>query len=164
MAKRTIRPQERCFCIWYAMLCNVQEAALHAGYSQEEALERGVLLLQRDDCRELIHCVLGTLSLRSSAAQVMAGLERLAFGSCNDAVRLVFATDNLSAEELAKLDLFGVSEVKRDKNGGVEVKFCDRQKAMEQILSYSNHAESQSQADSLLAALTGANAHAAESV
>ena len=30
MAKRTIRPQERCFCIWYAMLCNVQEAALHA--------------------------------------------------------------------------------------------------------------------------------------
>ncbi|MCI5844646.1 MAG: terminase small subunit [Oscillospiraceae bacterium] len=164
MAKRTIRPQERCFCIWYAMLCNVQEAALHAGYSQEEALERGVLLLQRDDCRELIHCVLETLSLRSSAAQVMAGLERLAFGSCNDAVRLVFAADSLSAEELAKLDLFGVSEVKRDKNGGVEVKFCDRQKAMEQILSYSNHAESQSQADALLAALTGANAHAAESI
>lgn len=164
MAKRTIRPQERCFCIWYAMLCNVQEAALHAGYSQEEALERGVLLLQRDDCRELIHCVLETLSLRSSAAQVMAGLERLAFGSCNDAVRLVFAADSLSAEELAKLDLFGVSEVKRDKNGGVEVKFCDRQKAMEQILSYFNHAESQSQADALLAALTGANAHAAESI
>ena len=44
MARRTIRPQERCFCIWYAMLCNVQEAALHAGYPQEEALERGVLL------------------------------------------------------------------------------------------------------------------------
>ena len=42
MARRTIRPQERCFCIWYAMLCNVQEAALHAGYPQEEALEREI--------------------------------------------------------------------------------------------------------------------------
>lgn len=160
MARRTIQPQERCFCIWYAMLCNIQEAALHAGYSQEEALERGVLLLQRDDCRELIHCVLETLSLRSSAAQVMAGLERLAFGSCNDAVRLIFAADSLQPAELAKLDLFCVTEVKRDKNGGVKVKFCDRQKAMEQILSYANSAESRSQADSLLAALTGANAHA----
>lgn len=164
MAKRTIRPQERCFCIWYAMLCNVQEAALHAGYSQEEALERGVLLLQRDDCRAFIHRVLETLSLRSSAAQVMAGLERLAFGSCNDAARLVFAADSLSPAELAKLDLFGVSEIKRDKNGGVEVKLCDRQKAMEQILSYSNHTESQSQADALLTALTGGTVHAAESV
>ena len=160
MARRTIQPQERCFCIWYAMLCNIQEAALHAGYSQEEALERGVLLLQRDDCRELIHCVLETLSLRSSAAQVMAGLERLAFGSCNDAVRLIFAADSLQPAELAKLDLFCVTEVKRDKNGGVEVKFCDRQEPMEQILSYANSAESRSQADSLLAALTGANAHA----
>lgn len=164
MAKRTIRPQERCFCIWYAMLCNVQEAALHAGYSQEEALECGVLLLQRDDCRAFIHRVLETLSLRSSAAQVMAGLERLAFGSCNDAARLVFAADSLSPAELARLDLFGVSEIKRDKNGGVEVKLCDRQKAMEQILSYSNHTESQSQADALLTALTGGTVHAAESV
>ena len=82
MARRTIRPQERCFCIWYAMLCNVQEAALHAGYPQEEALERGVLLLQRADCRELIQSVLKSLSLRSPIPQVLAGLERLAFGSC----------------------------------------------------------------------------------
>lgn len=115
MARRTIRPQERCFCIWYAMLCNVQEAALHAGYPQEEALERGVLLLQRADCRELIQSVLKSLSLRSPIPQVLAGLERLAFGSCNDAAKLIFSADNLSPEELAKLDLFNVTEIKRDK-------------------------------------------------
>lgn len=156
MAKRTIRPQERCFCIWYAMLCNVQEAALHAGYPQEEALERGVLLLQRADCRELIQSVLKSLSLRSPIPQVLAGLERLAFGSCNDAAKLIFSADNLSPEELAKLDLFNVTEIKRDKNGGVEIKLCDRQKAMEQMLTYAT----QSQADALLTALTGGTAHA----
>ena len=78
MARRTIRPQERCFCIWYAMLCNVQEAALHAGYPQEEALERGVLLLQREDCRELIQSVLKSLSLRRPIPQVLAaGIRQL---------------------------------------------------------------------------------------
>ena len=160
MAKRTIRPQERSFCIWYAMLCNVQEAALHAGYPQEEALERGVLLLQRADCRELIQSVLKSLSLRSPIPQVLAGLERLAFGSCNDAAKLIFSADNLSPEELAKLDLFNVTEIKRDKNGGVEIKLCDRQKAMEQMLTYASRTETQSQADALLTALTGGTAHA----
>ena len=160
MARRTIRPQERCFCIWYAMLCNVQEAALHAGYPQEEALERGVLLLQRADCRELIQSVLKSLSLRSPIPQVLAGLERLAFGSCNDAAKLIFSPDNLSPEDLAKLDLFNVTEIKRDKNGGVEIKLCDRQKAMEQMLTYASRTETQSQADALLTALTGGTAHA----
>ena len=150
MARRTIRPQERCFCIWYAMLCNVQEAALHAGYPQEEALERGVLLLQREDCRELIQSVLKSLSLRSPIPQVLAGLERLAFGSCNDAAKLIFSADNLSPEELAKLDLFNVTEIK----------LCDRQKAMEQMLTYASRTETQSQADALLTALTGGTAHA----
>ncbi len=155
--KRTMRPQERCFCIWYAMLCNVQEAALRAGYAPVEAMERGVKLLQRADCVAYIQSVQDTLSHRSLTSKVMAGLERLAFGSCNDAVQLVFSADSLSPVEMEQLDLFSVTEMKRDRNGGVEVKFYDRQKAMEQMLSYATTAEDRSQADSLLAALTGAD-------
>ena len=111
-------------------------------------------------CRELIQSVLKSLSLRSPIPQVLAGLERLAFGSCNDAAKLIFSADNLSPEELAKLDLFNVTEIKRDKNGGVEIKLCDRQKAMEQMLTYASRTETQSQADALLTALTGGTAHA----
>ena len=81
-------------------------------------------------------------------------------GSCNDAAKLIFSADNLSPEELAKLDLFNVTEIKRDKNGGVEIKLCDRQKAMEQMLTYASRTETQSQADALLTALTGGTAHA----
>ena len=59
-----------------------------------------------------------------------------------------------------ELDLFNVTEIKRDKNGGVEIKLCDRQKAMEQMLTYASRTETQSQADALLTALTGGTAHA----
>lgn len=158
MTKQNPRPKERCFCTWYAMLCNVQEAAIRAGYPAEHAVERGIALLQRTDCQVLVQEIQHTLRMRSAADQVMAGLERLAFGSCNDAVKLVFAADAMEPEELARLDLFSVTDIKRDKNGGVEVKLCDRQKAMEQILAYAGSAESRSQADRLLSALTGADA------
>ena len=53
-----------------------------------------------------------------------------------------------------------MTEIKRDKNGGVEIKLCDRQKAMEQMLTYASRTETQSQADALLTALTGGTAHA----
>ncbi|WP_312643397.1 terminase small subunit [Hydrogenoanaerobacterium sp.] len=64
------------------------------------------------------------------AAQVKAGLHRLAFGSIADAVKLLFFEDAPTTDELTELDLFHIAELKRGKNG-VEVKFFDRFKAME---------------------------------
>lgn len=62
--------------------------------------------------------------------RVKLGLERLAFGSASDAMRLLYLEDVPSAEVLAGMDLFHVAEVKRGKNG-VEVKLFDRFRAME---------------------------------
>ena len=59
-----------------------------------------------------------------------------------------------------KRRLIKEKKIKRDKNGGVEIKLCDRQKAMEQMLTYASRTETQSQADALLTALTGGTAHA----
>lgn len=64
--------------------------------------------------------------------RVKLGLERLAFGSVSDAVRLLYLEDVPSVEALEKMDLFHVAEVKRGKNG-VEVKLFDRFKAMEML-------------------------------
>jgi len=41
--------------------------------------------------------------------------------------------DTLSPEEIEKLDLFNVSDIKRPKGGGLEIKFFDRLKALERL-------------------------------
>lgn len=63
-------------------------------------------------------------------AQLRRGFEQLAFGSVTDAVRLLFEEDVTKAM-LDGMDLFNVSEIKRLKGGGMEIKFADRLKALQ---------------------------------
>lgn len=86
---------------------------------------------------------------------IWKGLERLAFGVTNDAVFLVFSEELPPPSTISKLDLFNVSELKRVKGGGVEVKFFDRQKAIEKMLEYSNTSNNNETAKSLIEALGG---------
>ena len=66
----------------------------------------------------------------------LRGLLKIAFGSCGDAVRLAFLEEPPSDAELGRMDLFCVSEIKRSKSGGCEVKMYDRMKALEFLFSY----------------------------
>lgn len=67
---------------------------------------------------------------QSQRKKLMEGFERLAFGNITDAVRLLFC-DELNIRTLNKLDLFLISEIKRPKGGGIEIKFFDRLKALQ---------------------------------
>ncbi len=58
---------------------------------------------------------------------------RLAFGSVADAIKLMLCEESMSAEEIEKLDLFNVSDIKKPKGGGLEIKFFDRIKALEHL-------------------------------
>lgn len=60
------------------------------------------------------------------------GYEKLALGGIADAVRLMYC-ENPTEEELARLDLFNVAEIKRPKDGAMEIKFFDRLKALEKL-------------------------------
>lgn len=91
-------------------------------------------------------------------AMVRAGLERLAFGRTNDAVRLLLGEELPTATEVAQLDLFPVSSIKRDKSGGMEIHFFDRLKALASLYEYSGDADSKAAAQTLLAALSGGEA------
>ena len=62
----------------------------------------------------------------------LAGYERLAFGSVSDAVRLIFEEDP-TGESLSGYDLFNVSEIRRPKDGAMEIKFFDRIRALEKL-------------------------------
>ena len=70
---------------------------------------------------------------KSVAEQVEDGLLKLAFGSIGDAVSLLYLSDEEVLEKLPKLNLFNVSEIKKPKGGGMEIKFFDRIKACEKL-------------------------------
>ncbi|MDE6149040.1 MAG: terminase small subunit, partial [Ruminococcus sp.] len=89
-----------------------------------------------------------------SEKAVISGLERLAFGSTNDAVSLIFAED-VTPAKIRQADLYNVSEIKKIKGGGVEIKFFDRQKAMEKLAEYSEKLNAQSNAKNLVETIYG---------
>ncbi|MGN0522368.1 MAG: terminase small subunit [Eubacterium sp.] len=70
---------------------------------------------------------------RITQKDVCEGLRRLAFGEITDAVTLLFESEENILNTLGELDLFNVSEIKRPKGGGMEIKFFDRLKALEKL-------------------------------
>lgn len=127
------------------------EAAVKAGFDRDSALTEGVACLENQQCKELIAQLREVLS---DSGSVISGLKRLAFGSCSDAVYLVFADELPPPAVIDRLDLFNVSEIKRVKGGGVEVKLFDRQKALEKLFEFENTCSDRGSAESLIAALT----------
>ena len=62
-----------------------------------------------------------------SQKEVCDGLRKLAFGDITDAVGLLFEDEEEILRKLPKLDLFNVSEIKRPKGGGMEIKFFEQE-------------------------------------
>ena len=139
------------FCCRYVMLGNVVEAAEKAGFPKETALSEAVKCLRSKECRRKIESL---RELLSDSGNVSAGLKRLAFGNCTDAVYLVFADELPPPSVIERLDLFNVSEIKRVKGGGVEVKLFDRLKALEKLFELENNGSAGDKADALIKALT----------
>ncbi len=144
------------FCELYSKLMNVREAALQAGFPPDTAFECGMKILTKRKYRRLIKNIRCALD-ENIEDKIMGGLERLALGDCSDAVRLVLHGEEISSEDIIKMDLINVSEIKRVKGGGVEVKLFDRQKALEKMMEYAGNADRHAAAKSLLSALTGAD-------
>lgn len=70
---------------------------------------------------------------RITQKEVSDGLRRLAFGEITDAVSLLYESEENIIAKLPSLDLFNVSEIKRPKGGGMEIKFFDRLKAIDKL-------------------------------
>ena len=71
------------------------------------------------------------------------GLLKLATGDISDAVSLLYLSDEEVLEKLGRLNLFNVSEIKRPKGGGLEIKFFDRIKAFERLGSIESEANAE---------------------
>lgn len=124
-----LEEKEKLFCRFYFQSRDARSAAARAGYGLKSR-RIGQSLLERNDIRKEIDRL--DKRMRLNREEVIAGYRQLAFGNISDAVRLACTDDNpiLSAE---KLDLFNISELKRPKGGGIEIKFFDRLKALERL-------------------------------
>lgn len=127
---KKLSKKERLFCRLYAQLRNPKEAARRAGYDALPELA-GLKLLADGRIRREIRSADALLG--ASRAEAVNGFRKLAFGDISDAVRLMQALDAGETVEPGKLDLFMISELKRPKGGGLELKFFDRQKALERL-------------------------------
>ncbi len=145
--------REKLFCKFYSVFRNPRESAAAAGFAF--ASSKSVKLLERADIRREIKQL--EIKNQTSFSEVVSGLRRLAFGSSADAVKLIFR-DEISDDEIEHLDLFNVSDIKRPKNGGLEIKFFDRQKALERLLEISELDDSSGASSFLTALEKGAGA------
>lgn len=80
---------------------------------------------------------------KTAEEEICEGLKHLAFGEIKDAIYLLFANENEIAEKLPDLDLFNISEIKRPKGGGMEIKFFDRIRALEKLRDIKSNSLSQ---------------------
>ena len=126
--KNSLSSKEKLFCTYYCLNRNGREAAAKSGYHFPE--KTAAKLLKRADVREQISKT--DSERKSKTDDIIAGYRRLAFGCVTDAVKLIFS-DEINEEQLEQLDLFSVSDIKKQRGGAIEIKFFDRLKALEKL-------------------------------
>lgn len=127
---KKLTARERDFCSRFLNTGKIGESAQGAGYLKN-CEQTGFNLL----CKEEIAYEIEQLAKnreKSLANMSSVGYQKLAFGDISDAVSLLYM-ENPSKAELDKMDLFLVSEIKRPKDGSMEIKFFDRLKALEKL-------------------------------
>lgn len=126
-----LKPREKLFCLYYCRCRSPRTAAANAGYGifTEKAAAK---LMSRTDIQSEIERIDSVMPV--SLREVVSGYRKLAFGSAADAFSLLISgRDEFTPEEIEKLDLANVAEIKRPKGGGMEIKFFDRLKALEKL-------------------------------
>lgn len=118
--------KEKMFCRVYSALNNLKEAAVHAGFPAESAQKTAEELIAREDISKEVMRLTAKNS-DSLCDRAVAGLLRLAFGNYDDCIKLLYCDEE---PDLSAMNLFNISEIKRPKGGGLEIKFADRMKAL----------------------------------
>ncbi len=136
MSKTKLTKKEEDFCRLYVALRNPLEAAKRAGIiplSHHRVLR---LMSKKHIVRKIQEL---EKERPADNALVCAGLERLAFGSVSDAVRLILCANDNITPDIDSFDLFNVSEIKITSGKGMEIKFFDRLKALEKLASLTDN-------------------------
>ncbi len=137
-----LNPKEKLFCYYFIISNNPQESAIKSGFSSPS--KNAIKLLQLPKIKSFIQQISSSNYDQLLSSFIIKGFERIAFGSINDSVSLILNHQNLSPSSINNLDLFNISEIKKSKDGGFEIKFFDRLKALEKLSSLSSNNSSSS--------------------
>ena len=130
MERKKLTCREKTFCMRYLCDGDASKAARAAGYKKYPDKHAERLMLRQDIRDEILR--LCEFKKETSRYLASIGLERIAFGGVSDAVSLLYL-ENPAKEVLEDMDLFCVSEIKKLKDGLMEIKFFDRLKAMGEL-------------------------------
>lgn len=145
--------KEKLFCYYYLKLQNYKEAAIKADYKHILAESIGAKLLQKKEILDYIKLLKGQDFIKGGLDNVKSGLERLAFGSICDSIKLILSGEGIDFNKIDTMDFFQISEIKKPKDGCFEIKFFDRLKALESLSKlYQNNIED-NQSNSFFSAL-----------
>lgn len=122
--------REKLFCICYANTLDAEQSAKISGYKKGH-IRKALWLLSRSDVADEIARILKDRT-RMLPLVARVGFEKLAFGGIADAVSLLYM-DSPTKEKLENMDLFMVSEIKKLKDGAMEIKLFDRHKALTEL-------------------------------
>nr|DAM77050.1 MAG TPA: Terminase small subunit [Caudoviricetes sp.] len=129
-SSKELNKKELMFCHYYINTGDSKEAAVRAGYKTFPN-KKGTELLLDKRISERIESMYRE-KRKNLVYRATSGYERLAFGSISDSIKLLFS-ENLRPEDLEKMDLFNISEIKKPKDGAMEIKFFDRLRALEKL-------------------------------
>ena len=157
--KKFLSEKEILFCVNYHNCQNAKEAAIKTGYPAEKAEKIAQKLLSKKTIIKLIDEYKANFEKEKMLNLALTALKRMIFYRVNDAVELAICHDNFSKQEIAKLDLFQICELKKQKDGGFEFKFVDRLKAIETLLVVLEKTQNKTQINDFLKALTAKPAY-----
>ena len=123
----------------YAVDLNATRAAVRAGYAKRGAAVTGSRLIRKPNVEYWIAEAqeLKARSRNITIARVLEEMRRLAFAQTTDMVELkggwvtIKDTDSLTTEQKS-----AILQIKQKKDGELEVKFYDKQKALEMLAKY----------------------------
>ena len=123
-------PKEDKFCCFYALNGNARLSAVLSGYKNVPEV-KAMKLLMRKDIAEKIRNYRKICS-EDLKALAITGYRQLAFGSIADCIKLLYGEfSDISALDTMNLSM--ISELKKPKDGSMEIKFFDRLKALEKL-------------------------------
>ncbi len=122
--------KELTFCYQYIKTGNSTEAARICGYKNSPE-KKGPELLAKDEIVQTIEKIFKEKK-KDLIYKATTGYERLAFGNISDCIKLLFL-ENFNPNDLEKMDLFNIAEIKKPKDGAMEIKFFDRLRALEKL-------------------------------
>ena len=129
---KNLTKMQKKFLCRFAAGKNILEAAAACGIPESSAYEEGIKILKHPEAFKFVTEIAVTMK-RYDGDSVEECLDRIINGRINDAVILAKSCpEELTEEDVRKLDLYNVSELKFSK-GVCEIKFADRIKAIEKL-------------------------------